>query len=95
MQVAIYTDVGVGELVVHEIPTCREGYLPLGRDVDVAVEAKGVDVGVRGDAHKSGVGEGSRISEVVAERERPWRGPVNVSVGVAKDFIEFVRVEHA
>ena len=93
MQVAVDADVGVGDVVFHEVPTCREAHLPLGCDVDVAVEADGVHIGVGGDAHKGGIGQGCGVGEVVADGDRPGRGPVDVSIGVTKDFVQLVGVE--
>jgi len=62
VQVAVDADVGIGDVVVDEVPTGREGEFPLGRDADVAVEADGVYVCVGGDAHDFGVGYGGCVS---------------------------------
>ena len=45
------------------------------------------------NAHKGSVGNGSGVSQVVTERNGPRRSPVNVGVGVAQNFVEFVRVK--
>ena len=66
MQVAVDADVGVGDVVVDEVPAGREGDLPFGRDADVAVEADGVHEAVGGDAHEGGVGDRCRVSQVIA-----------------------------
>ena len=56
VQVAVDAEVGVGDVVVHEIPAGREGDFPFGRDADIAVEADGVHYRVGGDAHEGGIG---------------------------------------
>ena len=66
MQVAVDTDVGVGDVVFHEVPTRREINLPFRRDADVAVEADGMHKTIGGYAHEGSICNRGSISQVVA-----------------------------
>ena len=61
VQVAVNAKVSVGDFVVHEIPTRREGHLPLWCDADIAVKADGMHMSISGNTHKSSVCDGCRI----------------------------------
>ena len=55
VQIAVDADVGVSDIVVDEVPTGGEGDLPFGGDIDVAIEAERVHMGVGGDAHEGSI----------------------------------------
>ena len=50
---------------------------------------------IRRNTHESGVCNGSCVSQIVADRKRPWGGPIDIGIGITQDFIQLVRVKVA
>lgn len=89
VEVAVDVDGSVGKSVIGEVPTRVEGDFPFRRDADITVDAQRLHRLVGGDAQNPGVGQRRGITQVVAETQRPRRGPVDVGIRIAHDVEQF------